>query len=111
MDRSLIKQAFAGHRETAGMTVSSSDRAPELSSLPPTRAARLARSRGVFLLARQRLARLARWLGCAVLVGLAAVAIAATAPRVIETPPGLLNPGLALVAATSMLPAMFAPRH
>ena len=110
MDRSLIKQAFTGHREAGGMTVGGSGGTPTRSSLPPTRAARLARSRGVFF-ARHRLARLARWLGCAVLVGLTAIAIAATAPRVIETPPVLLNPGLALVAATSMLPAMFAPRH
>ena len=110
MDRSLIKQAFAGRREAGGMSVGGSGSAPKMSSLPPTRAARLARSRGVFL-ARHRLARLVRWLGCAVLVGLTAIAIAATAPRVIEAPAMLLNPGPALVAATSMLPAMFAPRR
>jgi hypothetical protein len=110
MDRSLIKQAFAGHREAGGTTVGGSGGAPKMSSLPPTRAARLARSRGAFF-ARHRLAGLARWLGCAVSVALTAIAIAATAPRVIEAPAVLLNPGPALVAATSMLPAMFAPRH
>ena len=110
MDRSLIKQAFTGHREAGGMIAGGSGGTPKRSSLPPTRAARLARSRGVFF-ARHRLARLVRWLGCAVSVALAAIAIAATAPRVIETPAVLLNPGPAIFAATSMLPAMFAPRR
>jgi hypothetical protein len=46
-----------------------------------------------------------------VLVAVTAIAIAATAPRVIDAPAVLLNPGPALVAATSMLPAIFAPRR
>jgi hypothetical protein len=44
-------------------------------------------------------------------VALTAIAIAAAAPRVIDAPAVLLNPGPAIFAATSMLPAMFAPRR
>jgi hypothetical protein len=46
-----------------------------------------------------------------VFVAITAISIAATAPRVIDAPAVLLNPGPALVAATSTLPAMFAPRR
>ena len=59
MDRSMIKQAFAGHREAGGMTVGSGS-APKMSSLPPTRAARPARSRGAFFQGGSR-SRPGRW--------------------------------------------------
>ena len=110
MDRPLIPQAFGERREADGARVGGSSTAPQVPSLPPTRAARPTRSRGVFF-AEYHLARLARWVACAVCVAVTAISIAATAPRVIDAPAVLLNPGPALVAATSMLPPEFAPRH
>jgi hypothetical protein len=110
MDRSLIQQGFDEHRAAGVVVDRSAAAAAETSSLPPTRAARPARSRGVFF-AEGRFARYVRGAVCAVLVAVTAISIAATAPRVIDAPVVLLNPGPALVAAASKLPATFAPRH
>jgi len=81
-----------------------------MSSLPPTRAARPARSRGVFF-GEGRLGRFARGAAFAAVVAFTAVSLAAMAPRVIEAPPVLLNPGPALVAAASKLPTTFSSEH
>lgn len=109
MDRPLIHQGFSEHGNTGAASAGGSAAAPPTTSLPPTRAARPARSRGVFF-ARYRLARLAHWAACALSVAVTAFSIAVTAPHVIDAPAVLLNPGPALVATTSMLPAIFAPR-
>ena len=110
MDRPLIQQAFGEPGQARSASVAGPGAAPQMSSLPPTRAARPARSRGVFF-SGQPLARLARWAACAALVAVAALSIAATVPHVIDAPAVRLNPGPALFAATSKLPPMFAPQH
>jgi len=66
-------------------------------SLPPTRAARQARSRGAFLAGRGE-----RGLLC---VAVTAVSLLAFAPRVIDAAVVAANPALELVATTSQLPA------
>ena len=111
MDSTLIRQAYQEPTET-GVAATGGDTGavPAMLSLPPTRTACLARSRGGFF-AGGGLARLARWIAPAVCVAVIAISIAATAPRVIDAPVVTANPGPALVAATSLLPAIFAPRR
>ena len=108
MDRLLRKQGFRDRGE-AEVGVDGSGPTRPGSSLPPTRAARPARSRGVFF--EGRLAALVRWVAGGALVAVAAISIAATAPRVLDAPGVFLNTGPALVAATSKLPAIFSPKH
>ena len=104
MDKQVIGQAFREAEVLGGR----STLAGQGSSLPPTRAARPARSRGVFF--GGRLTGIARWVAGAVCVAVAAISIAATAPRVLDAPGAFLHTGPALVAATSKLPPIFSPR-
>ena len=108
MDRSSVKQALR-ERGEAEAGADGSSPARQGSSLPPTRAARPARSRGIFF--EGNLTRFARWVAGAALIAVAAISIAATVPRVLDAPGGVLNTGPALVAATSKLPAIFSPRN
>ena len=105
MDSLQLNQGVKDRRE-AEVRVDGS--LPE-TSLPPTRAARLARSRGVFW--GGRLTSLVRWIAGSALVAVAALSIAVAAPRVLDGPGAgvLLHTGPALVAATSKLPTFFAP--
>ena len=105
MDR---PQRISEHEKAGASRIT--EATPQMSSLPPTRAARPARSRGVFF-GEGRFGRVARGAAFAAVVAVTAVSLAATAPRVIEAPPVRLNPGPALVAAASKLPAMFSPGH
>ena len=107
MDRPQLLSEH-GKGGAAGTRVSAAT--PQISSLPPTRAARPARSRGVFF-GEGRLGRFARGAAFAAAVAVSAVSLATLAPRVIEAPPVLLNPGPALVAAASKLPTMLAPER
>jgi hypothetical protein len=73
-------------------------------SLPPTRAARPARSRGVFLAGRgeQGMVRGAVSLLC---VAVSALSLVTLAPRVIDEPAVVANPAFELVATSVQLPA------
>ena len=73
-------------------------------SLPPTRAARQARSRGAFLAGRGERG-LFRGLVPLLCVAVTAVSLLAFAPRVIDAAVVAANPALELVATTSQLPA------
>jgi len=108
MDRLLIKQGF-NERGEAELGVDGSNPTPPRASLPPTRAARPARSRGGFF--EGRWAGLVRWVAGGALVAVAAFSIAVTAPRVLDAPAVFLHTGPALVAATSKLPPVFSPKH
>ena len=94
MDKQATGQAFREAEVRGGRSTP----AGQESGLPPTRAARPARSRGIFF--GGRLAGIARWVAGAVCVAVAAISIAATAPRVLDAPGAFLHPGPALFAAT-----------
>jgi len=78
------------------------------SSLPPTRAARSARSRGVFLAGtgERGLIRSALSLLC---VALTAASLVAAAPRLLDAPAIVTSPALELVATSAQLPAQLCP--
>ena len=85
--------------------------AQPVASLPPTRAARPARSRGVFLAGRGERG-LFRGLISLLCIAVTAVSLLAIAPRVIDAAVLTANPALELVATTSQLPvAISHPRH
>jgi len=80
--------------------------APPVHRLPPTRAARPARSRGVFLAGRWR-SRLGHWLMDAVCVALATLAIAASAhfaQPALDAAVSNGNAGLELLASATRTP-------
>jgi len=80
-------------------------------SLPPTRAARQARSRGAFLAGRGERG-LFRGLVPLLCVAVTAVSLLAFAPRVIDAAVVAANPALEMVATTSQLPvAVSRPRR
>lgn len=79
------------------------DPTPE-NSLPPTRAARPARSRGAFLGGRGERG-LCRGFVPLLCVAVTALGLLTVAPRVIDSPSVAANPAFELVATTSQLPA------
>ncbi len=93
MDRPLIE--LSGH--------------PSRDSLPPTRAARSARSRGVFFAGRGELGfGLGRGVASVLCIAATAVCLFAIAPRMIEEHVVATNPALELVAKTAQFPAALA---
>lgn len=88
--------------------------APPARSFPPTRAARPARSRGVFFLGRWR-GRLGRWLANGACVALVALSIAATAhfaEPAFEAVAMNANVGPGLLASATRPPSLLlAPSH
>ena len=84
---------------------------PSRDSLPPTRAARSARSRGVFFAGRGELGfGFARGVASVLCIVAAAVCLFAIAPRMIEAHAVVANPALELVAKTAQFPAALAAR-
>jgi hypothetical protein len=80
-------------------------------SLPPTRAARSARSRGAFLAGRGERG-LCRGFVPLLCVAVMALGLLTVAPRVIDAPAVAANPAFELVATTSQLPvAISHPRN
>ena len=78
-------------------------------SLPPTRAARSARSRGVFFAGRgERGFGYGRGVASVLCIAVTAVCLFAIAPRVIEEHIVAGNPALELVAKTAQFPAALA---
>jgi hypothetical protein len=85
------------------------DAAQPVASLPPTRAARPARSRGAFLAGRGERGLFPGFISL-LCIAVTAVSLLAIAPRLIDA--AVLNPALELVATTSQLPvAVSHPRH
>ena len=80
-------------------------------SLPPTRAARSARSRGVFFAGRGELGfGFGRGVASVLCIAAAAVCLFAIAPRMIEAHVVVSNPALELVAKTAQFPAALVAR-
>jgi hypothetical protein len=80
------------------------DRPSRRYRLPPTRAARLSRSRGVFLAPGKRT------LSAVVLAAaLVALAVALCTAKLVDSTAFSVNPGPRLVASASVAPAIFAP--
>lgn len=85
--------------------------APSRDSLPPTRAARSARSRGVFFAGRGELGiGFGRAVASVLCIAAAALCLFAIAPRMIEAHAVAANPALELVAKTAQFPAALAAR-
>ena len=82
---------------------------PSRDSLPPTRAARPARSRGVFFAGRGELG-FGRGAASVLCIAAAALCLFAIAPRMIEAHGLAANPALELVAKTAQFPAALAAR-
>ena len=84
---------------------------PSRDSLPPTRAARAPRSRGVFFAGRGELGfGLRRGVASVLCIAAAAVCLFAITPRVIEAHAVVPNPALELVAKTAQFPAALVAR-
>jgi hypothetical protein len=84
---------------------------PSRDSLPPTRAARSARSRGVFFAGRGELGLgFGRGIASVLCIAVAALCLFAIAPRMIEAHVVVGNPALELVAKTAQFPAALAAR-